>query len=110
MTIFHTAHLRVRSDIVEPFRERVLRHARTCLATEPGCRQFDVHQESSDLTLFLLIETYADEEALQVHRASPTYRQWREDTNDWIVERRWWMWSKLEPNGLSATSPAAAGR
>ena len=109
MTIFHTAHLRVRPDIVEAFRERVLRHARTCLASESGCHQFDVHQENDDPTLFLLIETYADNDAFKIHRASATYAQWREDTKEWIVERKWWMWSKLNPDAAAAAS-AGAGR
>jgi (4S)-4-hydroxy-5-phosphonooxypentane-2,3-dione isomerase len=95
--IFHTAHLRVRPDALEAFRERVLRHARTCLDTEPGCRRFDIYQETENSTLFLLIEIYADDAALKEHRSSPTYLQWREDTKDWIVERTWWVWTKLGP-------------
>ena len=96
MTIFHTAHLRVRPHIIEPFRQRVLRHARMCLDTEAGCHRFDVHQEKNDPTLFLLIEIYADDAALEDHRASPNYHQWRKDTDDWIVERTWWMWNKID--------------
>jgi quinol monooxygenase YgiN len=57
--IFHTAHLRVRPDALETFRERVLRHASTCLNAEPGCHRFDIYQETENSTLFLLIEILA---------------------------------------------------
>jgi hypothetical protein len=34
---------------------------------------------------------------LKQHRSSPNYLQWREDTKDWIVERTWWVWTKIGP-------------
>jgi autoinducer 2-degrading protein len=95
--IFHTAHLRVRPDALEAFRERVFRHASICLNTEPGCHRFDIYQETENSTLFLLIEIYADDAALKQHRSSRNYLQWREDTKDWIVERTWWVWTKVGP-------------
>ena len=101
MAVFHTAHLRVHSEVVDRFRERILSHARTSLDAEPGCRQFDVQQETKDATLFLLIETYANEAALEAHRSSPHYRQFREDVKDWVVERSWWFWTKLGPDVVS---------
>ena len=97
MPIFHTAHLRVREDIIERFRDRLLRHARISLEAEPGCNRFDIHQEGSDPTLFLLMEVYADEAALEIHRNSPHYLQFREDVKDWVVGRNWWYWRFLGP-------------
>ncbi len=98
MALFHTAHLKVRADIVEKFRDRLLRHARTSLDQEPSCQRFDIHQESKDPTLFLLIEIYADEAAFDAHRTSLHYLQFREDVKDWVVERTWWCWKKLGPD------------
>jgi (4S)-4-hydroxy-5-phosphonooxypentane-2,3-dione isomerase len=99
MSIFHTAHLRVREDIVERFRDRLLRHARISLDAEPGCHGFDIHQETNDPTLFLLIEIYADQAAFDEHRNSPHYLQFREDVKGWVVDRKWWYWRHLGPNG-----------
>ena len=99
MAIFHTAHLRVREDIVEQFRDRLLRHARISRDTEPGCHRFDIHQEADDPALFLLIEIYVDEAAFELHRNSPHYLQFREDVKDWVIERRWWYWTSLGPIG-----------
>jgi (4S)-4-hydroxy-5-phosphonooxypentane-2,3-dione isomerase len=94
MPLLHTAHLTVRPDAVEAFKSRLARHARTSVAAEPGCHDFVVHQERRDPTLFLLIETYADEAALEVHRGSPHYLAFREDVKDWVTERSWWFWTE----------------
>lgn len=96
MPLIHTAHLRVRVDVVSQFRERLLRHARTTLEAEPGCHRFDVHQENGDPGLFFLYEVYADEAALEAHRAAPHYLAFREDVQDWVTERTWWFWTELE--------------
>lgn len=95
MPIFHTAHLRVRGDVVEQFRERLLRHARITLEAEVGCYRFDVHEEAKEPALFLLIEIYADEAAIELHRRSPHYLQFREDVKNWVIERTWWYWNPL---------------
>jgi len=97
MPVLHTAHLRVRAEAVAAFKARILRHARTSLEREPGCRRFDVHQEQGDPTLFFLIEVYGDQAALDAHRASAHYLAFRENTKDWVVERTWWFWTPLAP-------------
>lgn len=95
MEVFHTAHLRVRHEAIELFKARLLRHARTSVHDEPGCRCFDVHQENGDPSLFLLIERYADQAAFEVHRQSPHFLAFREDVKDWVIERTWWYWTPL---------------
>jgi autoinducer 2-degrading protein len=96
MPLIHTAHLRVRDDVVPQFRARLMRHSRTTLDAEPGCSRFDVHQENSDPSLFFLYEVYTDEAALDAHRVAPHYLAFREDVKDWVTERTWWFWTKLE--------------
>ena len=100
--LFHTAHLRAHPSAVEAFRARLLRHAHNSVTQEAGCSRFDVHQERSDPTLFLLIECYADEAAFEIHRTSPHYLAFREDVKDWVAERSWWYW-----DALPASAPAA---
>jgi autoinducer 2-degrading protein len=92
VTVKHTAHLRVKSEAIEPFRERLSRHAMTSLVNENGCRQFDVYQDRSDITLFLLIETYESEAAFELHRTSAHYKAFRTDVAEWVTERNWWYW------------------
>ena len=99
MAFFHTAHLRARAEVVDQLRDRLLRHARTSLELEPGCRCFDIHQETGDPALFLLVEIYADEAAFKAHQSSAHFHQFRADVRDWVVERKWWFWRKLEIPG-----------
>ena len=96
MSLLHSAHLRVRDDIVDDFKARLCRHAGITLAAEPGCHRFDVHQDRDDPTLFLLLEVYFDAAALEVHREAPHYLAFREDVKDWVVDRKWWFWDQLE--------------
>jgi quinol monooxygenase YgiN len=97
MPVLHTAHLRAHPESVELYRSRLLQHARNSLEREPGgCLKFDVHQDQSDPTLFLLIEVYRDAAALEAHRASPHFLAYREDTKDWVADRQWWYWTPLE--------------
>jgi len=98
MALFHTAHLKVHADAIDKFRDRLLLHAQTSLDREAGCQRFDIHQESKDPTLFLLIEVYVDDGAFNAHRTSSHFFQFREDVKDWVVERTWWYWEKLGPN------------
>ena len=95
MAVLHTAHLRVRPDAVDAFKARLLRHAQISTSQEPGCERFDVHQERSDPTLFLLFERYTDAAAFDAHRKSAHYLAFREDVKDWVVERTWWYWNAL---------------
>lgn len=99
MALIHTAHLRVRPEAVERFRARIARHAHNSLAREPGCHRFDVHQEAEDPALFFLYEVYADAAALEAHRASEHYLQFREDVKDWVIERTWWFWHTVAGDG-----------
>lgn len=94
MALLHTAHLRVREEAIEPFRARLLRHAATSLEREEGCHRFDIRQERRDPALFLLIEIYEDDEALQIHRESEHYLAFRADVQDWVVDRQWWFWDE----------------
>ncbi|WP_445502496.1 putative quinol monooxygenase [Microvirga sp. G4-2] len=93
MSLLHTAHLKVREDVIEPFRARLERHAAISLEREDGCLRFDFFQERDDPTLFLLIEIYADDAALEVHRKSSHYLAFREDVRDWVMDRKWWFWN-----------------
>ena len=98
MSLLHTAHLKVRDDAIEPFRARLTRHAAISLEREEGCLRFDFFQGREDPSLFLLIEIYADDAALEAHRKSPHYLAFREDVRDWVVDRKWWFWKPDRQN------------
>jgi autoinducer 2-degrading protein len=74
------------------FDRLITEHARTTLATEPGCRRFDVLQaitESGavDADRILLYELYDDEAALAAHQ-TPRLAQVREAMAPLVANRR----------------------
>ena len=92
MSVLHTAHLKVREEVIAAFRARLERHAATSLEREEGCLRFDFFQERDDPTLFLLIELYADDAAVTSHHASAHYLAFRDDVAEWVIDRKWWFW------------------
>lgn len=44
---------------------------------EPGCARFNVLQDAEDENVYYFYEVYADEAAVEAHRAAPHYAVWR---------------------------------
>jgi (4S)-4-hydroxy-5-phosphonooxypentane-2,3-dione isomerase len=44
---------------------------------EPGCLRFNVLQDETDSSVYYFYEVYADQAALEQHRAAPHYAVWR---------------------------------
>ena len=85
----------VRSEHRDAFEAELKDHAAKTLAGEEGCMQFDAHASLEDPNLFFIYEVYADEKALEAHRASPQLASYREATADMVIERRLREWSVL---------------
>jgi len=74
-------------------RERFLKAIEVdCLGSErdePGCVRFNVLQDTSDPNVYYFYEVYADEAAIQAHRAAPHYAVWKAvaDTLEGPAER-----------------------
>lgn len=58
---------RIHAEAIAEFDAAIVENARASLATEPGCRQFDVCRDPTDPALFFLYEVYDDEAAFQAH-------------------------------------------
>lgn len=71
------AEFRLKPECVEDFLTRMARHA-ALSRSEPGCRLFEVAQDTADPTTILLYERYDDEAAYLAHRATPHYALFRE--------------------------------
>ena len=52
---------------------------------EEGCINYDLHQASSDPTLFLFYENWEGKEALDKHSQSPHIKAWRARANDLLA-------------------------
>jgi len=69
------------------FLEIIGEHASKTLADEEGCLQFEVCNPTEGGNRVFLYEMYADEGALEVHKASPTLARTRARYAD-VVESR----------------------
>ncbi|MDP3221603.1 MAG: putative quinol monooxygenase [Rubrivivax sp.] len=86
----HPAH-------VQAFRQAIVANATQSLATEPGCRQFDVCCDPADPTLVFLYEVYDDESAFQVHLQSAHFVEMNVITADWVSSKQIWRYTRIAP-------------
>ena len=78
--------LQVKEDSLEQFLEAITENAERSFGDEAGCHYFDVSRDRADPTRFILYEIYEDEAAIEAHRASPHYAEWRKAADACIVE------------------------
>jgi quinol monooxygenase YgiN len=53
---------------------------------EPGCERYDLYRKQGDGDTFHLFERYRDGEALEAHRASDHYVEYRSKVGDLLQE------------------------
>ena len=86
MLIVHV-HVQVKPESIEAFRRATVENARQSIK-EPGIARFDVLQDSSDPSRFVLVEVYRNAEAPARHRETPHYATWRDAVADMMAEPR----------------------
>lgn len=86
MLIIHV-HVRVKPEAVEAFKALTLKNAHASVR-EPGVARFDVVQEESDPSRFLLVEVYRNEAAPAEHKQTPHYAEWRDGVTEMMAEPR----------------------
>ena len=86
MLVVHV-HVHVKAERLEEFREATLANARASVA-EPGIARFDVVQQTSDPTRFVLVEVYRTPEASAAHKATAHYAAWRDAVAPMMAEPR----------------------
>ena len=87
----------IKAAHVDAFDLAIRANARASVATEPGCRQFDVCRDPADPTLFFLYELYDDEAAIQAHLKSPHFLQMNAATAAWVDDKRVRTLSRTQP-------------
>jgi autoinducer 2-degrading protein len=80
-------HVRVRPEKVEEFIAATKENAKNSLL-EPGVIRFDLIQEETDFSKFILVEVYKEQEASAAHKDTRHYRIWRNLVNDMMAEPR----------------------
>ena len=74
-------HVKVKAGDVDAFKEASLANA-IASSQEPGISRFDVMQDQSDPTSFILNEVYKNDEAPAAHKETSHYKKWRETVAD----------------------------
>ena len=80
-------HVHVNAGDEDAFRAASLENAAHSLR-EPGIARFDVVQDLTDSTHFVLVEVYRDEGAPAAHKATAHYAKWRDAVEPMMAEPR----------------------
>lgn len=86
MIVVHV-HVRVKPEAVEAFKAASIENARHSVQ-EPGIARFDVIQQESDPTKFVLVEVFRSPEAAAAHKETRHYQVWRDAVADLMAEPR----------------------
>ena len=76
--------IQIKQGFKDRFMEALLDDARGSMHNEPGCFRFDILQDDGDPDRIHLYEVYADEQAVEAHRASPHFTKWLSTVEDWF--------------------------
>ena len=80
-------HIRVKPDSVEAFIAATQANHEASIL-EPGNRRFDVVQDPSDVTRFILYEAYVTPEDAVAHKLTAHYASWRDTVAGMMAEPR----------------------
>jgi quinol monooxygenase YgiN len=69
----------------DAFLAAITEQATRSFTDEPGCRYFDVNVDTTDDHHFTFYELYADQAALDAHRAAPHFPVWRQAAGEHVV-------------------------
>lgn len=86
MLVVHV-HVHVKPDSIDDFRTATLDNARQSL-NEPGVARFDVIQDQTERTHFVLVEVYKTEGAPGAHKETAHYKTWRDRVESMMAQPR----------------------
>ncbi len=80
-------HVWVKPDCIDKFiKASEINHKNSIL--EKGNLRFDILQDASDQTKFLLYEAYESQEASNAHKETDHYKTWRDTVADFMAKPR----------------------
>ena len=79
--------IQVKPDCVDRFIAATKENTKNSLK-EPGIARFDLVRQQDDLTRFVLVEVYRDEEAPARHKETAHYARWRDAVADMMAVPR----------------------
>jgi quinol monooxygenase YgiN len=79
--------LQIKPELVDEFRDAILKNAQLSVQRERECVRFDVLQQQDDPTRWVLYEVYEREQSWIDHRGSAHFLAFKEVGDRAIVER-----------------------
>lgn len=86
MLIVHV-NVKVKPEFLDDFMSASLKNAKASLG-EPGIVRFDVIQNVTDLTQFVLVEVYKNDSDPAKHKLTQHYQDWQESVAGMMVSPR----------------------
>ena len=83
-----SVHLKIKAGQRDAFLKEMGRHIAWTTDNEDGCLQFDLSVSKEDDHTFHLYEVYRDDQALEMHIASASLKQFRETTESMVEQRQ----------------------
>ena len=80
-------NIKVKAGDVDAFKAATVSNAEAS-RKEPGIARFDFLHQSEDVTRFVLIEAYRNQEAPAAHKETAHYKQWRVTVEGMMAEPR----------------------
>ena len=77
--------LQVHANKLDAFWTAIQENANRSFSEEAGCRYFDVTQDREDPLHFIFYELYLDEAAVEAHRATAHFADWRKAAAECVV-------------------------
>ena len=104
-----TVQSSIHDDDVAQFLKASIANGRTSVATEPGCRRFDIFQDADNPGLIGFNEVYDDDAAMAAHGESEQLAKWLSATEGTSRETVWAMCRNLFPGETARWSAARDG-
>ena len=112
-----TVQATLRQDHLERFVKASIANARASVATEPGCRRFDVFCDGADPARVGFNEIYDDDGAVDAHGESAHFETWLSATDGMLDQTVWATCRSLfstrtaprDVTGELAESPSSTG-
>jgi len=91
--------VQVKPELLDEFKDAILRNASLSVQRDPGCVRFDVLQQEDDSTRWFFYEVYEKEQAWVDHRASAHFLAFKEVGDRAIMTREVTKLAGMNVNG-----------
>ena len=82
MCIFVT--LKIKKNYISEFMKASFGDAEGSVRDEPSCFRFDILQNAEKPEVFHLYEVYEDDQAFELHKKTPHFKQWFSQVQPWF--------------------------